>query len=180
MPSASHEADRDAELDAERPASELDDREDREELRDRYFGLLQELRVVFPGVQVLAAFLLTVPFAPRFSGLDDAGRTLFAASLVSASMSVIAFLTPVSMHRFGRRTERAVRLESSVVATRVGFVLFLIALIASLAVVSRFLFDGVTAVLLVAATVGAAVAMWGVLPIVLRRRRAHRRAATPI
>ncbi len=49
----------------DRPASELDDRADREELRERYYGLLQELRVILPGVQVLVAFLLTVPFASR-------------------------------------------------------------------------------------------------------------------
>jgi Family of unknown function (DUF6328) len=45
---------------------DLDDVADREELRQRYYGLLQELRVVLPGVQVLLAFLLTAPFAQRF------------------------------------------------------------------------------------------------------------------
>ena len=47
---------------------------DREELRTRYQMLLQELRVVLPGVQVLMAFLQTAPFAQRFGDLDDLGR----------------------------------------------------------------------------------------------------------
>jgi len=167
-------------LDAERPVWQLDDREDRAELRDRYYGLLQELRVVFPGVQVLAAFLLTVPFAQRFAGLDDVGKVLFAVSLVSASMSVVAFLTPVTMHRFGRRTERSVRLQASVVATRVGFVLFLVSLVAGLAVVTRFLFDDLTAVVLVLTTAGAAVVIWVVVPNVVRRRFDRLRRTTTV
>jgi hypothetical protein len=52
----------------------LDSERNRGELRDRYYGLLQELRVVLPGVQVLVAFLLTAPFATRFGQVDDAGR----------------------------------------------------------------------------------------------------------
>src|SRR6059036_2923903 len=75
--------------DADKPAWMLDDDDDRDELRNRYYTLLQELRVVLPGVQVLAAFLLTVPFAQRFAVLDATGKTLFAVSLVSASLSVI-------------------------------------------------------------------------------------------
>jgi MFS family permease len=169
-----------ADLEAEQPAWALDDETDRDELRNRYYGLLQELRVVFPGVQVLAAFLLTVPFAQRFSRLDDVGESLFAVSLVSASLSVIAFLTPVTMHRFGRRTERAVRLETSVIATRVGFVLFLLALASSLAVVGRFLFDDPIALVLVAAVGGTAVVMWIVLPLAVRRRRRRAARAGPV
>lgn len=159
------------EPDAQRPAWTLDDDADRHELRDRYSVLLQELRVVLPGVQVLAAFLLTVPFAQRFSGLDATEKALFAVSLVSASMSVIAFVTPVCLHRFGRRTERAVRLEVSIIATRIGFVLLLLALIASLEVVCRFLFDDAVAVVLVVATFGGGLGIWFVLPMVVRRKR---------
>ena len=162
---------RTSDLDADQPAWMLDDDDDRDELRNRYYTLLQELRVFLPGVQVLAAFLLTVPFAQRFSGLDDTGEALFAVSLVSASVAVIAFLTPVVMHRFGHRTERAVRLEASIMATKVGFGVLLVALASSLAVVCRFLFDDVVAVALVAGTFGGGIAIWFVLPAIVRRRR---------
>ena len=74
------------------PASQLDDDADREELRQRYYGLLQELRVLLPGVQVLAAFLLTAPFAQRFGDLDRTSEIVYGVSLVSAVASVIAFL----------------------------------------------------------------------------------------
>src|SRR3954447_10779181 len=146
--------DQTSQVDADQPAWALDDDADRDELRDRYYTLLQELRVVLPGVQVLAAFLLTVPFAQRFSGLDSTGKALFAVSLVSASVAVIAFLTPVVIHRFGHRTERAVRLEASIMATKVGFAVLLVALASSLEVVCWFLFDDVVAIALVAGTFG--------------------------
>jgi hypothetical protein len=90
---------------------ELDDERDRDELRRRYYGLLQELRVVLPGVQVLLAFLLTVPFARRFSELDDPGRGLFAVALVGAASSVVCFVAPTVLHRVGHRQARRERLE---------------------------------------------------------------------
>ena len=52
-------------------AAELDDDRDRDELRSRYGMLLQELRVLLPGVQLLVAFLLTAPFAQGFERVDD-------------------------------------------------------------------------------------------------------------
>ena len=125
----------------------------------------------FPGVLVLSAFLLTVPFAQQFHRLGSADRTLFAAGLVSAALSVIAFLTPVWLHRFGRRTERAVRLAVSVIATRVGFVCFLGSLALVMLVVCRFLFDDLIAFAIVGATSALAPVMWGLVPAVVRRRR---------
>ena len=91
----------------DRPASSLDDTMDREELRNRYYGLLEELRTMLPGVQVLVAFLLTVPFAAKFDQLDDLGRTLFGRAILSSITSVTCMLTPTAFHR-GRRTHPAV------------------------------------------------------------------------
>ena len=98
----------------------LDDERDRAELRDRYYGLLQELRVVLPGVQVLVAFLLTVPFAQRFGELDDLDRGLYGAALLFTILSAIAFISPTALHRFGNRTARGQRLRVSIVMSRVG------------------------------------------------------------
>lgn len=157
----------------ETSALALDDHADREELRSRYYGLLQELRIVFPGVLVLSAFLLTVPFAQQFHRLNATDRALFAAGLVSAALAVIAFLTPVWLHRFGRRTERSIRLASSVIATRVGFVGFLASLALVMLVVCRFLFDDVIALVLVGGTAAISPVMWVLIPSWIRRR--HRR-----
>lgn len=95
--------------DSERDAHELHDVDDRAELRDRYEMLLQELRVLLPGVQVLTAFLLTAPFASRFTDLDDAGRRAYFLALVSAMASIITLLTPTVFHRVADRRARSAR-----------------------------------------------------------------------
>ena len=153
--------------DSETPAGLLDDEEDREELRNRYYGLLQELRVVLPGIQVLLAFLLTVPFAQRFEELDTTERAVFGAGLVSAMCSVIAFVTPIALHRVGPRTERSERLELSIVAQRAGLAFLGLSILLSFAVVSNLLFDSVLATVLIAATSIAMLTFWVLLPLAL-------------
>ena len=135
----------------------LDDDEDREELRQRYYGLLQELRVVLPGVQVLLAFLLTVPFAPRFTDLDGAGRRAFELALTSSMLSVVFLLGPTFLHRFGERTARRDRLLWSIRLMVVGLGLLGIALLTALWGVARFVFGDGTALQLVVPVAAAMV-----------------------
>lgn len=157
----------------DRSASQLDDDRDREELRQRYYGLLQELRVLLPGVQVLVAFLLTAPFAQRFSDLDQLGRTVYGVSLVSGVLSVVAFVTPTAFHRFGGRTARSQRLVWAIRLTRVGIGLMAISLESALFVIFRLIFGLGAAT---AVTVGVGLAMvvaWAVLPLSVGGRHSH-------
>jgi hypothetical protein len=154
----------------------LDSERDRPELRDRYYGLLQELRVVLPGVQVLVAFLLTAPFGQRFAKVDDAGQVLYGVALTVGVLAVIAFVTPTMLHRFGDRTARSMRLELSIAVTRIGLVLFGLSMLCSLAVVVRFLFDPVYSTVLIAVTLVAMVAFWGIVPRLVR----HHHGARPV
>ena len=61
--------------------------------------LLQELRVVLPGVQVLFAFLLTVPFAGRFGQLDGLQRSVFFATLMCTAAATALLIAPSAHHR---------------------------------------------------------------------------------
>jgi Family of unknown function (DUF6328) len=61
--------------------------------------LLQGFRVAVTGVQVLFAFLLTIPFAARFTTLDDTGRKLFYVALFGAALASVLFIAPVIQHR---------------------------------------------------------------------------------
>ena len=61
--------------------------------------LIQELRVVSLGVQVLFGFLLSLPFTVRFVGLNGAQRDLYLASLVLSAMATVLLLGPVAYHR---------------------------------------------------------------------------------
>ena len=74
--------------------------ETREEQLDRNWAeLLQELRVLQTGVQILAGFLLTLPFQQRFKELDDFQVTLYLVNVVIATLTTAFILLPVSVHR---------------------------------------------------------------------------------
>jgi uncharacterized protein DUF6328 len=74
--------------------------EDQKERRDReLIELLNELRVALPGVQVLFAFLLIVPFSQRFSTVTQLQRYVFLATLLCAAVSAVLLIAPSSHHR---------------------------------------------------------------------------------
>jgi len=166
--------------DEEGPSNEdtryLDDDADREELRQRYYGLLQELRVVLPGVQVLLAFLLTVPFAERFGDLDAWGRRAYEAALTCSMLSVVFLLGPTFLHRFGERTARRDRLLWSIRLMVVGLVLLGAALLTALWGVARFVFGDGSALQLVLPVAVAMAVVWILVPISLKRRGSTRPA----
>ncbi len=71
-----------------------------EEQMDRNWGeLLQELRVLQTGVQILAGFLLTLPFQSRFLELDDFQVGLYLINVALAALTTATILLPVSVHR---------------------------------------------------------------------------------
>lgn len=95
------------ERDAEADALRSDGRdESANERADRNWEeLIQELRVMQTGTQVLFGFLLAVAFQPRFADLDSLQRGLYLVLVGLAALATILSLTPVGMHRslFGMR-----------------------------------------------------------------------------
>lgn len=82
--------------------------ETRNEKLDRNWDdLLQELRVMQTGTQIIAGFLLTLPFQQRFSELDTVGVALYMVLVVLAALSTCLMMVPVAMHRqlFGLRVK---------------------------------------------------------------------------
>jgi len=80
---------------------ESDDRNEspNERLDRNWDELLQELRVLQTGIQLLSGFLLTLPFTQVFAGLDDAQKSLYLALVVLAGVCVGVNLTPIMLHR---------------------------------------------------------------------------------
>ncbi|MBT0773825.1 hypothetical protein KIH74_33075 [Kineosporia sp. J2-2] len=71
-----------------------------DERADRNFGdVLQELRVTQTGVQILFAFLLTLPLQSRFETLDEWERDIYVASLLLSAVATICLIAPVAYHR---------------------------------------------------------------------------------
>ena len=150
----------------DRPPDELDDEDDRQELRRRYYGLLQELRVLLPGVQVLVAFLLTAPFAERFEDLEALEVDVYAVALVTGVLAVVCFVAPTAFHRVGWRQSRSKRLQWSIRMLRVGLVFMALAFAAALFVVLGVLFDRAVSVAVTAGVAVVGLLAWVVLPVV--------------
>lgn len=79
---------------ADRPPESQAQRDDR-----NFSELIQELRVVGLGVQVLFGFLLSLPFTVRFTKLSTAQRDLYLASLTLSAVATAFLLGPVAYHR---------------------------------------------------------------------------------
>jgi predicted membrane channel-forming protein YqfA (hemolysin III family) len=77
--------------------------EDAEDLKARlereHNELLQELRSLIPGAEVLFGFLLAVSFTNQFSELDNAQRYVYYGTLVSTAVALVLYLAPASYHR---------------------------------------------------------------------------------
>jgi putative flippase GtrA len=86
---------------AQGSAAPADPRHESEAARDdrNLAELIQELRVVSLGVQVLFGFLLSLPFTVRFASLSGAQRGLYLASLVLSAVATALLLGPVAYHR---------------------------------------------------------------------------------
>jgi hypothetical protein len=152
---------------AERPSG----RDESEDARlDRNLGeLLQELRVALPGVQVLFAFLLAVPFAQGFAGISPFEEKVYFATLVCTAISAALLIAPSSYHRMTFRLQQ--KHELVLLANRftiAGLAFLAVAMTGALVLIADVLFGAVaTAVTGVAAGLMFAI-LWYALP--LKRR----------
>lgn len=147
--------------------------EDRKERVDReLIELLNEVRVALPGVQVLFAFLLVVPFQQGFGELSDIGRYVYFAGLVSSAVAIAFLVTPASYHRLNLRRrveEKEQMLFTSSRLTIIGTGFLAIGIGCSMFLIADFMFGLTAAILVAAATLIVIVSLWYVLP--LNRRR---------
>lgn len=80
--------------------SKEDSSESAKERVDReLIEMLNELRVALPGVQVLFAFLLTVPFSQHFADTTGYQRAMYYASLVASAVATGLLIAPAAQHR---------------------------------------------------------------------------------
>jgi hypothetical protein len=133
--------------------------------------LLQELRVVLTGVQIVFAFLLGIAFTPRFAQLSGTQHDLYVVTLLLTVIASAVLATPVAVHRglFHRGAKpRIVALSAQLAETGLLF----LALATNGAVL--FLLDVVLgwtwAIVLTCVSASMFAALWFILPHTLRRR----------
>jgi hypothetical protein len=152
----------------ERPSGR--DESENERLDRNLSELLQELRVALPGVQVLFAFLLAVPFQQHFTEIDGFEKGVYFFTLLCTALSAILLIAPSPYHRFTfhlQQKRELIRIANR--STIAGLTFLALAMTGAIVLITDVLFSNgiVTAI----AGIGAAVAfalLWYVLP--LRRR----------
>jgi Family of unknown function (DUF6328) len=150
-----------------------------ERINRNFAELLQELRVAETGVQILFAFLLTLPFTQRFS--DVAGRDIaaYAVSAVGAAVATVVLVAPVSFHRLTFRKGRKPELVTFAShLALIGLIAFGVALISAAFLIADVVLGpgaGIGFAVLVAGLEGA---LWFVLPLAKRDGPGRRRLGT--
>jgi Ca2+/Na+ antiporter len=133
--------------------------------------LLEELRILLPGTQVLTAFLIILPFNSSFSEIRDEEKAVYIVTFLCSLLSLILFIAPAAHHRLQRPLRD--RVEFKDYATRfmiAGLVPLSFALVlASQLVLSTVLQDRLLAWLMAGVVALVLLALWWVFP--LRKRR---------
>ena len=148
-----------------------------ERLDRNWDELLQELRVVQTGVQILAGFLLTLPFQQRFTEIDEVDRQVYLVAFCLTVVATAFLVAPVASHRLlFRRHEKATLVAIAHVCARIG----LVALALAVSSVAFVIFDVLTstrgAVVATVASLLLFLVNWLLLPVsVLRRDQASDR-----
>lgn len=148
----------------------LDEETEKQRLDRNLMELLGELRIALPGVQVLFAFLLAVPFQTGFRRVTTFQRDTYFATLCCALLASAFLIAPTPFHRLTFRLHQKRALVA--IANRLaitGLALLALAMSGVILLISDVLFG--TPVAVVATTLAAATfaLLWGVLPLLYRR-----------
>ena len=152
-------------------------REDESEAErlDRNFGdLLQELRVAQAGVQILFAFLLTLPFSASFGSVDAFEKGVYLVALLSAAGATALIIAPVAYHRMLFRQGRKPELVFSAHRMASGGLAFLlVSMVCAVGLAVDVVVGRAPAIILSAVVAVSFVALWGALPWRRRRKAAE-------
>jgi amino acid transporter len=141
--------------------------ETEEERADRNLSdLLQELRVALPGVQVLFAFLLAVPFANGFPKLSALDRHVFFVAFIATALATVLLIAPSSYHRLRwRQGDKERMLVISNVLSIAGLACLAVAVTCVVFVITDFLFHRSWAAAFTALIAFAFMILWYGLPL---------------
>ena len=128
--------------------AEAQQRETTKERLEREHGeLLQELRSLIPGAEVLFGFLLAIRFTGEFGKLDDTERYVYYATLLSTALALVLYLAPAVYHRVRfREGDKEFLLRKANREALAGSVATALALTGALFLVTELVFGRVEAV----------------------------------
>ena len=147
------------------------DESEAERLDRNLAELLQELRVALPGVQVLFAFLLAVPFQQNFTEITKFQEKTYFATLIFTTVSAALLIAPTSYHRITFRLQRKEELVQ--IANRlaiIGLTFLALAMTGAITLITDVLFGALITVVTATAAAMMFLLLWYVLPTRTGRR----------
>jgi hypothetical protein len=142
---------------------------EKERIDRELIELLNELRVALPGVQVLFAFLLVVPFQQRFATVTEFQKTIYFVTLLLAAASCAFLIAPSAQHRIlfrAQEKQHLLRIANALAIVGMGFLAA--AIVGVLTLITDYLYGTETTIVVTALGAGVFAALWYALP--LRRR----------
>jgi hypothetical protein len=133
--------------------------------------LLQELRVMQTGVQILTGFLLTLPFTSKFGELNTSEQYVYLTTLAASVVTTALIVSPVAFHRnLFRQGEREWIVESANHAARYGLAGLGLTMTGVVWLVFDVVVGAPTSYIASGLTAGLFIVLWGVLPAIRRSR----------
>lgn len=138
---------------------------------DEFRSLMEGLRTTLPGVQVLFAFLLTLPFQSRFESIAAGERIFYYVAFASAALATILLIAPsvhqrIRVNQSGIPRRHASHVRVAVRIANAGTISSVVALAASGYLVTALVVDDATAAVFAAFVVALAGFTWFYLPLV--------------
>jgi amino acid transporter len=149
-------------------------RSEKEQEREnrRLIELLTELRVALTGVQVMFAFLLTVPFTQRFASATEFQRITYFVTLLCAAVAVAFLIAPSAHHRIlFRRHQKHQLIVMGNTLTIAGLAFLALAMTGVILLITDVLFRTTTVIVVTGCAATLFTTLWYVIPL-LRRLRA--------
>jgi hypothetical protein len=145
---------------------------EKERIDRELIELLNELRVALPGVQVLFAFLLAIPFQQGFDKISDADRRWFFVSIVLTALASMFLIAPSAHHRL-RFRDRAKEqmLKAASAYALVGLALLAAAMSATLYLVTDVIYDSTLAATTAGVIGLVTMLFWFAVPFLYRSDR---------
>ncbi|WP_345750820.1 DUF6328 family protein [Microbacterium rhizophilus] len=134
--------------------------------------LLQELRVLQTGTQILTGFLLALAFQPAFHDLSDGQQIFYLVLVVLSAISAVIALAPVALHRvLFREGAKGTTVAYGHLALQSALVIVCALLVGVVGFVFDVVVNGVGAWIAAGGLLAVVVVLWIAVPLVLKARR---------
>lgn len=139
-----------------------------------WVDLLQELRVVQTGVQILTGFLVVLPFQSRFEQLTTGQTTIYLITLCLAVLAMGFLIAPVSLHRLlFRRHARQVTVDVAHRLAQIGLVLLGASIVGVVMLIFDLVLGGAAGTIAAGCAAVVLLVLWGAVPLAIRARSAQ-------